>query len=124
LIGGPTSYKIQYFPGLPGPTVLVAGALPSADAARMDRIGLDRNADKPFGNQWILLFGGGFTLDGLELKHVVFRDVHVGYDGGPIEMEDVYFFNCTFDLRRTVGGENLAVAFLNAEPSINNFKVG
>jgi hypothetical protein len=52
------------------------------------------------------------TLDNTEFRHVIFSNVHVAWQGGPVIMRDVYFVNCTFDLLRD-NGQNLADAILS-----------
>jgi hypothetical protein len=36
-------------------------------------------------------------LDGWHLKHVLFQDMKLLYHGGPLLLEDVYFFNCQLE---------------------------
>lgn len=56
--------------------------------------------------------GGAAILDGARLKKVIFQDVHVVYSRGPLETENVYFLNCTFDIKQQTDGERLALALL------------
>jgi hypothetical protein len=41
-------------------------------------------------------------LDGFFWKDIVFENVHVVYDGGPMAMQNVRFINCTFSMSETL----------------------
>jgi len=60
----------------------------------------------------------GFGLDGLWMKHVVIRDATLDYNGGPVQMEDVYFENCVFRMPRKQHTIEFADKLLSA-PSVD-----
>ena len=94
------------------PTKLtIYGTVPREQAAVMAPIGTppDTSSD---GDKFVVLTGGAMTLDNTEFRHVIFSNVHVAWQGGPVIMRDVYFVNCTFDLLRD-NGQNLADAILS-----------
>jgi hypothetical protein len=41
---------------------------------------------------------GQQTLDGTVWNHVLFMDMHIRYNGGPLYLKDVIFVNCTFEV--------------------------
>jgi hypothetical protein len=47
-------------------------------------------------------------LDGRRLRSVVFKDLHIVYNGGALDMKDVWFVNCTFNIERQQPGFKLA----------------
>jgi hypothetical protein len=50
------------------------GRAPISQAARLNRIGHDLNADHKEGDAYLLVFGGRVQLDDAETKNIVFRD--------------------------------------------------
>jgi hypothetical protein len=72
------------------------GAVPGGRAAIYDRIGQEVSISR--GPARFTLTGPGIAhIDGLHLKNVIFKNIHIRYSGGPIILENVYFVNCTFD---------------------------
>ena len=51
-----------------------------------------------YGPAFLVVKGLTATLDGYHLKHVVFQDMVLTYHGGPLLLENVYFFRCKFHL--------------------------
>jgi hypothetical protein len=43
-------------------------------------------------------------LDGFFRKDIVFENVRIVYDGGPMAMQNVRFINCVFDERHVENG--------------------
>ena len=87
--------------------------MPHDKAAVIERIGHPLNTDQPEGPGFFLLEGPStLHLDGYRLKNIIFRGVKIEYKGGPIEMENVYFVNCTFDFRPTPEAQQLSKAVL------------
>ncbi len=112
-----THYHIRSPQGMAAPRFQVAGVVPSAEAAHVFAMGTPNpDASLSMGNDWILGTGGAATLDGAQLKKVIFRNVYVVYDGGPLQMENVYFLNCTFDIKQQANGERFALALLGPLP--------
>jgi hypothetical protein len=52
-------------------------------------------------------------LDGVFWKDIVFENVHVEYDGGPIAMQNVRFINCTFSMSDTQRTDKLVNLILD-----------
>lgn len=42
--------------------------------------------------------GQGYVLDGKHMRNTVIVNSNVGYDGGPTDLENIYFINCKFSL--------------------------
>jgi hypothetical protein len=99
------------------PKFFSAGTAPKDQAAQVMKIGGDMDAGKDFGVAYIFAFGGATVLDGLQLRNVVFRDVHVVYSGGPLKMTNVFFLNCTFEMKPDTNTLKLASAALTPGPS-------
>ena len=60
----------------------------------------------------LVLNNGSIILDKMYLKNVVLVNVYVVYKGGPIELENVNFLNCTFQIISDVKGRQLAEQIL------------
>jgi len=115
-----TQYDITAPSGLTPAKLRVAGAVPREQAAKILRIGqTDPNTSTPLGNDWIIAENGAFTLDNMQLKKVIFRNVLIEYSGGPLQMQDVYFLNCTFVVHQQPNGERLVAAVLERPPAVN-----
>lgn len=96
----------------------VLGGVPKAQAAQFLRLGeSDPNASSALGNDWILADGGAVTIDNLRLRKVIFRNTYIVYSGGPLEMQDVYFLNCTFNVKQQPNGRALVTAALKPSPA-------
>ena len=52
--------------------------------------------------------GGTQTLDGVHWRDVMFIRSHIRYLAGELELRNVRFVNCTFEIAKTGRGENLA----------------
>ncbi len=101
-------------------TTLVLGKhVPASDAAVMEKIGHTLNLNAKIGPAFLLVQGPavpqgiGFSLDGFRLKHVIFSNVRIIYNGGALDMDDVYFVNCTFEVQRAPQGFKLADSILS-----------
>lgn len=96
----------------------VTGAVPREQAAQFLHIGnRDPNESNSLGNDWIIAENGNTIIDNMQMRKVIFRNVHVVYNGGPLRMKEVYFLNCTFEVRQQLNGNALAVAVLNPSPA-------
>jgi len=56
--------------------------------------------------------GGTYTLNGAILKDVVFRNARIRFVDGPIHLENVYFQNCTLEIRFSTQRTKLGCALL------------
>jgi hypothetical protein len=121
--GDETHYAQRFLPGFATPRITVGGSVPADRGVRMNRIGVDENVQRH--DEVMLVEGGGYYLDEVEIRHVVFRYTTLAYDGGPLILEGVVFVNCSFILRDTPIVNAFArqvftsssVNFLNLSPS-------
>jgi hypothetical protein len=79
--------------------------------------GLASNEGVHEGPSFLVLSGAPLILDGYLMKRVILVNVEITYDGGPLQMENVYFVNCTFNIKPTVRSKNLAIAMLSENGS-------
>jgi hypothetical protein len=49
-----------------------------------------------YGPAFLVVKGLQATIDGFFLKHVAFQDMNLLYNGGPLNLDEVYFINCRF----------------------------
>jgi len=57
--------------------------------------------------------GGTQKLDGISWANVIFENMHIVYKGGPVQLRNVRFVNCTFDVSESPRGDQfLNVAIL------------
>jgi hypothetical protein len=105
------------------PNFFWAGTAPKELAAQVMKIGEDKDAGKALGVAYLFGYGGGVVLDGMQLRNVVFRDVRIVYGGGPLKMTNVFFLNCTFEMKPDVNTLKLASAALTPGPA-TSFSAG
>lgn len=68
------------------------------NAAKMELIDRPIPEYSEYGPAFLAVKGLTATLDGYRLKHVVFRDMVLIYHGGPLILDNVYFFHCRFQV--------------------------
>jgi hypothetical protein len=100
-----------------GPTYTLKGFAPEESAAETGYIGQDRNKGLKRGPAWIMMEGGEAGLDGMQLRNVVFHNVHISYFGAPLVMKNVYFVNCTFNMNIERQTRDLMLALLQPSPA-------
>ncbi len=116
----PTTYNIAVpYKGAARTEIAVMEAATGDQAARLDYIGVDQNAGKPIGNQYIVAEGGNALIDNVHMRNVIWVNVHIYYRGGPVIMENVYFLNCTFTVDLAPRGQEFAKAFLATSPAMS-----
>lgn len=115
-----TDYRYTVINDKP-PRVIAFGVVPEEFGARLNLLGSNKNEGRKQGNKFLELRNGALRLDDMEIRHVVFNHIDVYYSGGPLKIEDVSFFNCSFFLPHTVQTERFAEAVLNASPSVASF---
>ncbi|MGH9598966.1 MAG: hypothetical protein ACRD27_03830 [Terracidiphilus sp.] len=49
------------------------------------------------------------------MKRILIENAEIVYDGGPLQMEDVYFVNCTFTFAHQRNDELLAESLLSPD---------
>ncbi len=112
-----TLYSWGLAPGYERPKVASSGlTVPANQAAAAGLIGEDFNKGRPNGPAFLVVTGGGVTLDKMHLRNVIFVNVHVVYSGGPVQLQNVSFLNCTFQVAPVTNGRQFAEAVL-AGPS-------
>lgn len=79
----------------------------------------DVNSKLPNGPAYLLVDGGVLNLDGLSMKRVIVANAEVVYDGGRLDLEGVYFVNCTFRVSRQERGVMFAEALLSQDARTN-----
>lgn len=97
-------------------------AVPAEKAAVFEQIGKHLNIGKTVRSEFILLggstgFPGGWKLDGVRMKNVIFKDTEITYEEGPLEMQNVHFVNCTFNVSKRPNGLNFATSVLASGPA-------
>jgi hypothetical protein len=94
------------------------GTAPRESSALYNRLGIDENQSETTGAAYLVVGNGAVELDQVQLRHVVFRNVHVYYSGGPTQLDDVYFVNCTFSSLLTKNSTNFVLATLAPSPAV------
>lgn len=110
-----TTYEVNVRNGH-APEIYFSGIVPASQAAHFDLIGVNKNESLKYGNKLLIVNGGEIVIDGWDMKSVIFEKSHVIYEGGAIRLENVYFFQCEFDVVPTEAGRFLAKAVLNSMP--------
>jgi hypothetical protein len=105
--------------------ISVFGELVTEKFAVMEQLSLPLHATK--GYHFIgfqsLISGTQLILDGLHLRNVIVENMNVGYFGGALELENVYFVNCTFEFSTKPQTLDLARAVLSS-PTITFVSLG
>ena len=105
-----------------GKEYLVQGGTPvsSGAAALLQSMDNHSNDNAALGFSYIFVSSVGgrisLTLDNQTWRNVVVRNVNIIYDGGPTNLQNVYFVDCTFEVRKTPDGEKFAVNLLSHVP--------
>ena len=101
-------------PGKRKPTLAFSqgAGVPSEQAARLDRIGRNLNAEIPVGPLFLVMQGGAYRIDNQEIRSVFFEDVEVHYSGSPIILTNVTFINCTFVMDNGTNARALGLTLL------------
>ena len=94
------------------------GTVPIENAAVFQKLGEDTNKGRTTGDARLLVDGGTVVLDSFDIRHVIFRNAHIVYNGDPVRLQDVAFANCTFEVVQKYRGQEFAKAVLTPEPTI------
>lgn len=94
------------------------GIVPISRAAIFDKIGVNRNPG-PIGDAFLVGVGGTLYLDDTQARKAILRGTTIFYEGGPVELDDVYFVDCKFVINQSPNGLALAQALLKASPSVS-----
>jgi hypothetical protein len=93
------------------------GIAPKESEAQFMVIGHDPNKNLKYGIALLSVEGGGLVVDGMQIRNVVFRNVHVVYRGGIVVMSNVYFVGCTFEMQRNNNSLLFADSVLGSDPA-------
>jgi hypothetical protein len=91
-------YNFKHRGSEPWPDGEGYGWVPSSQAARVNMLGNNENANEPVGEAFVRLKGGNLVLDGMEMKNVILENVRVYYYGWAVSIENVSFVNCEFKI--------------------------
>jgi len=85
---------------------------PASPAALFTRMGEEATSEN--GPGFIILDAPGkeLALDGSHLRRVIIRNAKIIYHGGSVELEGVYFLNCSFDIGKSDRGTKFESAVL------------
>jgi hypothetical protein len=111
-------YAVNIIPGFRNPVsglIISPVLVPREKAAFADIVG---EPDGRTGNDLPLFVGftEGITLDNSMWKNVVAKDATVAYHGSQIQLENVYFLNCKFQVDPNANGQALMNAVLSGNP--------
>ena len=84
----------------------------------------DENAGLTIGPRLLLVENARLLLDGMFIKNVIIRDSHVRYKGGSMELQNVYFENCTFDVSQQTRSQEFAKAIFSSPNTSITLKLG
>lgn len=105
--------KEMMVPGKQKPNLSFADAsVPSEQAARLERIGTNLNAEIPVGPLFLIMQDGAYRIDNQEIRSVFFKDVEVHYSGGPLILKNVTFINCIFVMDNGTNARSLGMTLL------------
>jgi hypothetical protein len=81
----------------------------------MEKIGHPEPQPSTIGHQVFLLSGGTAVLDGMYMRHVVFADVEVHYNGAHTVLDDVLFINCRFVFDNNSNARDLVAKIITSQ---------
>jgi hypothetical protein len=121
-------WETHYYLALPPGTrelprvFAVGGLLPIDNAALMEYF--DQPAKAPteskFGPEFIGLKGASIILDGAHWRNIILKDVTIIYGGEKIDLERVYFIDCTFQMEpHSSNTQRLANAILSPAGAVS-----
>jgi hypothetical protein len=120
------NFRVQFTASkLPGSTEGELGVLYSASEELVPRtqsalfIEIGNEGEVVRAPRQFVIEGKGFNivLDGHHIRNAIVRDATITYRGGRLILENVYFVNCTFELKNTPNGEQFADSFLKNVPT-------
>lgn len=89
------------------------GLAEGQNQAQMERIGGQPSVVSKYGPAVMLVKGLTATLDGFHLKHIVFQNMTLIYNGGPLILESVYFINARLQCSPGINSWRLLSAAIN-----------
>ena len=112
-----TRYHVEPAPGYKLPEFRTLGTAPKNESVEFNFIETDENIGQSVGDRYLFGDGGGIDIDGMQLRNVIFSNVHIVYRGGNLKLQNVYFRNCTFEIVPGVHGQDFATTFLQTGPA-------
>ena len=97
-------YTFYHDPQIPG-GIRSYGAAPIDQAAVFERLTDQLNKNLKIAPAFVEVAGGALAVDGMRMRHVTFRGALITFfcrEG--FQMEDVYFLNCGFRVKRCPAG--------------------
>jgi hypothetical protein len=82
--------------------------VPGSQSALFIRIGHENEVGSAPKHFMLDAKGWAIILDGYHIRNVVVHDARIIYSGGPLILENVYFVNCTFDLKNEPNSKQFA----------------
>jgi len=108
---------IPVYPGSRMPQQLNGfGTAPRDQSARLEPLGSTGTKVGETGAAIVVVEGADLTIDSMLIKNIVFRNSTIRYHGGPIQMENVYFVNCDFEVSQDQASRKFALAVLQSSP--------
>jgi hypothetical protein len=100
-------------------TGYLSGIVPHKDAAVLEELDKPLNLNDKPGSLYAEWDNIIIKLDGKRIKNIVFKDSKIIYEGGRVQMDNVYFVNCTFEMPSKPNSENLALTLVASVPETN-----
>jgi len=91
--------------------------VPIEYAAVMEPIGANVNKNIGEAPEYIYWIHATGLIDGMHMRNAVFIASHIIYNGGPLILENVYFINCTFELKVSRNARRLGTSLVAAMPA-------
>jgi hypothetical protein len=91
--------------------------VPASAAFVAEPLGHHLNEGRNVGFAFLLVDDYPTTVDGFTLKNIIFVNSTIIYNGGPVELQGVYFVNCSFRISRQQTGQEFAAAILSNSPA-------
>ncbi len=88
--------------------------VPRQQGAHLDLIGKDENTKLDQAPGWLFASGGSATLDGMDIRNVIFEGVQIYYSGKEVILKNVIFIDCKFMFDRGPRTGQLAVQLLTS----------
>jgi hypothetical protein len=104
-------------PNYVGPMLKVwqIGVAPPENSARLETLANPNPTGTGMQAVMIEAVSGPIELDGSRMKHVIILNSIILYQGGPLELEDVRFVNCQFQLMSIPANTALAQDILSSD---------
>jgi len=119
---GPLLWELTFVTGPSdhrSPTIYGAGPdVGKERAASISNVGTATKTGPSLMPEYIIIDGAGtqdsVILDGYKVKNVVFKNLTIHYSGGALDLQNVVFLNCQFNIQHSQNGESLAKNLLSS----------